>query len=151
AHRRLEDYTADLERLVTDRTSELAEIERRRDDLVDLTVHDIKNSLCIVDSALDMISQDPLEAASMLPLLRRATARLGNLVCTLLEVNRLENGSMPLRMKDVPWATLCEAVLAEAGLMAQAKSIALNRSGESHSIVRCDPGLIERVLLNLLD
>src|SRR5262245_2785796 len=151
ANRRLEEYATELERLLAERTAELAESERRRDDLVDLTVHDIKNSLCIIDSALDMIGRDPLEAAGVLPLLRRATARIGNLVCTLLEVNRLESGTMPLRVTDVPWATLCEAVLAEAGLMAQAKSIALNRSGETHTIVRCDPNLLERILLNLLD
>jgi signal transduction histidine kinase len=151
ANRRLEEHCAHLEQLVSARTAELAETERRRDDLVDLTVHDIKNSLCIVDSALDMVAQDPLEAGSMLPLLRRATARIGNLVCTLLEVNRLESGSIPLRVRETPWSTLCEAVLAEAGLMAQAKSIAFNRSGESHATVRCDPNLVERVLLNLLD
>jgi signal transduction histidine kinase len=150
-NRRLEEYATELERLLAERTAELAESERRRDDLVDLTVHDIKNSLCIIDSALDMIGRDPLEAAGVLPLLRRATVRIGNLVCTLLEVNRLESGAMPLRATDVPWATLCEAVLAEAGLMAQAKSIALHRSGETHSIVRCDPNLLERILLNLLD
>lgn len=151
ANRRLEEYASELEHLLAERTAELAESERRRDDLVDLTVHDIKNSLCIIDSALDMIGRDPLEAAAMLPLLRRATVRIGNLVCTLLEVNRLESGTMPLRVTDVPWSTLCEAVLAEAGLMAQAKSIALNRSGDPHSIVRCDPNLLERILLNLLD
>jgi signal transduction histidine kinase len=150
-YRRLQDYSTELERLVSERTAELGESERRRDDLVDLTVHDIKNSLCIVDSALDMIGQDPLGAASMLPLLRRATARIANLVCTLLEVNRLESGTMPLRAKDVPWSTLCESVLAEAGLMAQAKGIAINRTGEGHSIVHCDPHLLDRVLLNLLD
>jgi K+-sensing histidine kinase KdpD len=114
-------------------------------------VHDIKNSLCVVESALDMIDQDPVGAAAMTPLLRRATLRIGNLVCTLLDVNRLENGSMPLRVQEVPWSTLCEPVLAEAGLMAQAKSMAINRSGESHSLVCCDPHLVERILLNLLD
>jgi signal transduction histidine kinase len=151
ANRRLEEYVTEIERLLAERTAELAESEHRRDDLVDLTVHDIKNSLCIVDSALDMIDQDPLGAGSMLPLLRRATMRIGNLVGTLLEVNRLESGTMVLRVTDVPWATLCEAVLAEAGLMAQAKAIALNRTGEPHSIVRCDANLLERILLNLLD
>jgi len=151
AHRRLREYTVDLERVVSQRSAELREMERRRDDLVDLTVHDIKNSLCVVESALDLVEKDPLEAVSVLPLLRRATVRIGNLVCTLLDVNRLENGSMPLRVQDIPWSTLCEPVLAEAGLMAQAKSIALNRSGESHTIVRCDPHLVERILLNLLD
>jgi signal transduction histidine kinase len=151
AHRRLEEHSASLERLVSERTAELREIARQRDDLVDLTVHDIKNSLCVVESALEMIDQDPKEAVSVLPLLRRATQRIGNLICTLLDVNRLENGSMPLRVQDVSWSSLCEPVLAETGLMALARSIAINRSGESHSSVRCDPLLVERILLNLLD
>jgi signal transduction histidine kinase len=151
AHTRLLEYTLDLERVVSERTTELRTIDQRRDDLVDLTVHDIKNSLCVVESAIEMMDQDPVGASSMVPLLRRATLRIGNLVCTLLDVNRLENGSMPLKAQELPWATLCEPVLAEAGLMAQAKSMAINRSGESHALVRCDPNLVERILLNLLD
>jgi signal transduction histidine kinase len=151
AHNKLQEYTAELERVVGRRTTEMREIERRRDDLVDLTVHDIKNSLCVVESALDMVDLDPLDAVTVLPLIRRATVRIGNLVCTLLDVNRLENGSMPLRVQDIPWSSLCEPVLAEAGLMAQAKSIPINRTGENHALVRCDPHLVERILLNLLD
>src|SRR5262249_36983822 len=77
--------------------------------------------------------------------------RIANLVCTLLEVNRLESGSMPLRPKDVPWATLCESVLAEAGLMAQGKSIAINRTGGDHSIGRCGPHPPDRVRTTPLD
>jgi signal transduction histidine kinase len=151
AHVKLQEYTSELERVVSRRTVEMREIEQRRDDLVDLTVHDIKNSLCVVESALDMVDQDPLDAVTVLPLIRRATVRIGNLVCTLLDVNRLENGSMPLRLQEIPWSALCEPVLAEAGLMAQAKSIPINRSGENHALVRCDPHLVERILLNLLD
>ena len=150
-HHHLQSYAAELERLIGERTADLRESERRRDDLVDLTVHDIKNTICVVESALDMMGLDPVGAASYVPLIRRAAQRIGHLVCTLLDVNRLDSGAMPLRVQDVPWASLCEPVLAETGLMAQAKSIALNRTGESHTIVRCDPALIERVLLNLLD
>ena len=151
AHRHLQSYAAELERLIGERTAELRDSEHRRDDLVDLTVHDIKNSVCVVESALDMIAQDPVGAASFVPLLRRASQRIGHLVCTLLDVNRLESGAMPLRARNVPWSSLCEPVLAEAGLLAQAKSVVLNRSGESQTIVHCDPALVERVLLNLLD
>jgi len=31
------------------------------------------------------------------------------------------------------------------------KGVALNRSGESQAVLRCDPNLVERILLNLLD
>jgi len=151
AHRQLQEYTLDLERVVSERTAELRDSELRRDDLVDLTVHDIKNSLTVIDSALEMMGMEPAEVAITLPLLRRATARIGNLVCTLLDVNRLESGAMPLKVVDIPWSTLCEPVLAETGLLGQVKQLIFNRSGESHAILRCDPNLVERVLLNLLD
>lgn len=151
AHRRLQEYANNLERIVGERTAELRDMERRRDDLVDLTVHDIKNSLCVVDSAIQMMDEDEPGVAAMLPLLRRATHRIANLVATLLDVNRLENGSMPLRLKSVPWSVVCESIVEETGLIAQAKSVTVARTGENLALVRCDPQLIERVLLNLLD
>jgi signal transduction histidine kinase len=151
AHRRLQDYASNLEKIVGERTAELRDMERRRDDLVDLTVHDIKNSLCVVDSAIQMMDEDEPGVAAMLPLLRRATHRIGNLVATLLDVNRLENGSMPLRLQSVPWSVVCESIVAETGLIAHAKSVTVERTGETIALVRCDPQLIERVLLNLLD
>jgi signal transduction histidine kinase len=151
SHRGLEEYAVSLERVVWERTAELREIERRRDDLVDLTVHDIKNSICVIDSALEMMEAEPADAAMTAPLLRRATARIAHLVGTLLDLSRLESGAMPLRITDTPWATLCEPVLAETGLIAQSKSLAFNRTGDSYGLVRCDAQLIERVLLNLLD
>jgi CBS domain-containing protein len=43
SHLWLEEYAANLERLVAERTAQLQESEQRRSDLVDLTVHDIKN------------------------------------------------------------------------------------------------------------
>jgi signal transduction histidine kinase len=151
AHRQLQDYTVELERVVAERTVELRASEQGRDDLVDLTVHDIKNSLTVIDSAVEMMMLEPIEAVMTLPLLRRATSRIGHLVCALLDVNRLESGAMPLKVTDVPWSTVCEPVMAETGLLGQVKGLVFNRSGESHAIVRCDPTLIERVLLNLLD
>jgi signal transduction histidine kinase len=151
AHRRLEDYASNLERLVTERTAELREIELRRDDLVDLTVHDIKNSVCVVDSALQLLDESTPGFSTMAPLLRRATQRIRNLVCTLLDVNRLENGSMPLRVQDIPWGLLCEPLMAEAAVLARAKGVRIERSGDNLTIVRCDPFLVERLLLNLLD
>jgi len=149
--RRLAAYAADLERLVSERTAELRDLERRRDDLVDLTVHDIKNSVSVVDSVLRMMDDELTEPAVVMPLLRRATVRISMLVCTLLDVNRLENGSMALRVQEVPWTTLCDPLLSELDLVARNRSITFDRTGERHVIVRCDPTLVERILLNLLD
>ena len=121
------------------------------DDLFDLAAHDIKNALNVVNSALDMIAEDPAEMTDMLPLLRRSSGRIGRLVATLVEVNRLVGGTMPVRIGSEPWLGLCEKALAEVALVAQAKEITFELRSDQALIVRCDPPLLERVLTNLLD
>ena len=151
SHEQLLEYAAHLERLVSKRTGELQTVEQRRDDLVDLTAHDIKNSLCVIDSALEMVGEDGQPVAPFLPILQRASDRIGNLVCLLLDVNRLEAGAMPLRVQEAPWATISDPVIAEAGVLATLRGVRILRRGETRLIVRCDPQLVERVLLNLID
>jgi signal transduction histidine kinase len=151
SHLWLEEYAANLERLVSERTAQLQESEQRRGDLVDLTVHDIKNWIHAADASLEFVAEDPSEAVNLLPLLRHSTKRIGNLVHTLLDIHRLESGWMPVRFREVPWASLCAPIVAEAAIMARTKSLSLPQSGHPQAIVRCDPGLVERIMLNLLD
>lgn len=151
SHRRLEEYAADLERLVTERTDDLRASEQRRNDLVDLTVHDMKNWIQAAEGSLDIAAEDPAEGARLLPLLRHTTGRIRNLVHSLLDVNRLESGWVPVRFADVPWHTLCNPLLTETSVLARSKGLAIAGSGDAHVVVRCDPDLIERVLLNLFD
>jgi signal transduction histidine kinase len=151
AHTRLQEYAHDLERLVAERTAELRESERQRNDLVELTVHDIKNWLQAATSAVEVLVEQPAEASKLLSPLRHVTRGIRNLVATLLDVNRLESGGMPLRLTEVPWSALCEPMIEEATVLARAKSLTITADGELQVIVHCDPNLIERVLLNLLD
>src|SRR5262249_12208088 len=147
AHRRLAAYAVDLERVVSARTAELRELERRRDDLVDLAVHDVTNALRDVESVLGAMEHDSEGAIAVLPLVRRMSLRIGNLVGPLRDVPRLENASLPLRVQTVSWSALSEPVLAEMGPMAQARGVALERSGDDRAVLRCDRSLIERVVL----
>jgi len=151
AHRRLAAYAVDLERVVSARTAELRELERRRDDLVDLAVHDVTNALRDVESVLGAMEHESGGPVAVLPLVRRMSSRIGNLVGTLRDVTRLENASLPLSVQTVSWSALSEPVLAEMGPMAQAKGVALERSGDDRTVLRCDRSLIERVVLNLVD
>jgi signal transduction histidine kinase len=122
-----------------------------RDELFDLAAHDIKNALNVVNSALDLMAEDPAEVADMLPLLRRSSGRIGRLVATLVEVNRLVGGTMPVQLEATPWGALCDAAVAEVALIAQAKGITIDRRGDDALRVRCDQALLGRVLTNLLD
>ena len=121
------------------------------DDLFEIAAHDIKNALNVVNSALDMIAEDPAEMNEMLPLLRRSSGRIGRLVATLVEVNRLVGGTMPVQLTDEPWSQLCEKAMAEVAIVGQAKEITVDLRGDRALVVRCDRPLLERVLTSLLD
>lgn len=124
---------------------------RPTDDLFDLAAHDIKNALNVVNSALDMIAEDPAELTDLLPLLRRSSGRIGRLVATLVEVNRLVGGTTPVRISSEPWGKLCERAIAEMAPVAQSKELTYELRSEPALIVRCDRPLLERTLSNLLD
>jgi signal transduction histidine kinase len=151
ADARLREYARELERIVGERTAQLQESEQRRNDLVDLTVHDIKNWVHAAASALEVLELDSESVPAMIPIIRHSTRSITMLVTTLLDVNRLEGGWMPLRLNDVPWSSVCAPLIEDASAMAHAKRLTIVASGEMQVIVRCDQQLVERVLLNLLD
>jgi len=151
ADARMREYARDLERIVGERTAQLQDSERRRNDLVDLTVHDIKNWTHAASSALEVLELDPDSVSAMIPIIRHSTRSITMLVTSLLDVNRLEGGWMPLRLNDVPWSSICAPLIEDASAMAHAKDLKVAASGEMQVIVRCDQQLVERVLLNLLD
>lgn len=151
AHARLVEYARDLERIVGERTAQLHASERQRNDLVDLTVHDIKNWVHAASSAVEVLELNAAELPAMIPIIRHSTRSITTLVTTLLDVNRLEGGWMPLRLNDVPWSAVCAPLIEDASAMAHAKELAIVASGDTQVIVRCDQQLVERVLLNLLD
>ena len=123
----------------------------RTDDLFELAEHDIKNALNVINSALDMLADDPAEMADMLPLVRRSSGRIGRLVATLVEMNRLVRGTMPVRIADVPWARLCDNAMEEVAPIAEARALTIDVRGDRALVVRGDRALLQRVLTNLLD
>jgi len=151
AHVRLQEYARDLERIVLERTGQLRESERQRNDLVDLTVHDIKNWTHATSSAVEVLEIDSQQLDGMLSIIRHSTRSITTLVSTLLDVNRLEGGWMPLRLSDVPWSSVCGPVVENLSAMARTKDLDIVASGDMQLIVRCDQQLVERILLNLLD
>jgi signal transduction histidine kinase len=148
---RLEEYAAGLERLVAERTAALVASTEQRTVLVDLTVHDIKNWLNAVNASLELVAEDPTEVEEILPLVRQSVSRITNLVRTLLDINRFEIGAMPARFREIPWSELSGLVTAEVGVMARMKAITLVQTGEARLRACCDPELVERIMLNLLD
>jgi two-component system sensor histidine kinase/response regulator len=130
----------------------LRELERLREDLTHMIIHDLRSPLAVVELNLELVksllvSQDgeilePLDDAVS------HARRLAEMISQLLDVGRLENGRMPLGFADCDLVDLVQAVKKSVAGLGGGRPVNLVQSGAT--IIRIDADLIGRVLGNLV-
>lgn len=122
-----------------------------RDDLTSTMVHDLRNPLTVIQSALELLEVDDESRPQVLPIMRQGLQRMLNLVTSILDVNRLESGQMPLEREPALLPNLVEEALAVQKVLADEKAVDLyhDLNGELPP-VNIDTELIGRVLQNLI-
>ncbi|MFQ6097208.1 MAG: sensor histidine kinase, partial [Armatimonadota bacterium] len=138
----------------TIRAARVFELEKLRDDMMDMIVHDLRTPLTGVMSSLQTIEASQYDAEivnEFVPAALESSRMLLELVNTLLDVSKLETGQItldigPLRFEDI----VREAV-------AQVKPLADDRSHELHlaldrecPVIQADEDMLRRTLVNLL-
>jgi signal transduction histidine kinase len=131
-------------------------VERLREDMTHTMVHDLRNPLGSIYSALDMVTggvmgdvpPDQLEA---LKIAQHSAHRMLELVQAILDVSRLESGRMPLEPRAFSLAKLVSESLQAQAALAADKGIRL----ESNVPIElpqawADANMIARVLQNLI-
>ncbi|MFD9700964.1 SpoIIE family protein phosphatase [Lentzea sp. NPDC059081] len=137
------------------RAEELAELDRAKTAFFSNISHEFRTPLTLIMGPVgdlrDRLAQDDPQAAQELEVIHRNGQRLGKLVNTLLDFSRLEAGRMQANYQPVELAT----VTAE---LASVFRSAVEKAGLRFDIdcpplpepVYVDPGLWEKVVLNLL-
>jgi PAS domain S-box-containing protein len=138
--------------------TELAELERMRDDLMHMIVHDLQNPLSNIVGSLQMMEQALREqdgAPPMMDVLRvamRSSSRLKRLISSLLDLRQLEEGKADL-----------DRILVSPGLLAREAiefvQPIMNKKQQRLSVdippdlpqISVDRDMLTRVLTNLLD
>jgi two-component system sensor histidine kinase/response regulator len=135
------------------RYEELQRLQSLRDGLVHMIVHDLRSPLTSVMGYLDLLrtDQDLTENDRALFVVDAAAgaAQMAEMITSLLDVNRLEAGEMPVDRQSVD---LCE-IAAEAARLLGGLTIGrtvVQAAPEGPIAVSCDPALIRRVIGNLL-
>lgn len=145
-----------LDRLVQRRTLELAREQRRRIDLTQMIVHDLKSPLTVIRSGISMLVKGHLgdvtpRQRQLLNRTEEANQRLLQLIDNVLDVERMEAGMLPLRWQEfqcTPW--LREGLVAWEPV-AEAQGKQLKQSIPPNlPTVRGDKELLLRVVNNLL-
>lgn len=132
----------------------LTSLEKLRDNLVHMVVHDMRSPLAVLaghlqllrDSVLARLNEDELED---LTAAERATEVLGRMANELLDVSRLEERKLPLRLEEHDLAALAVAAVNGLGSLARERAIEVEIPAAATTL--CDASLIHRVLENLLN
>jgi two-component system, sensor histidine kinase and response regulator len=130
---------------------ELRDLERLRDNLVHMVAHDMRNLLMVIDGALQCIGggQNPKDMDEQVRWGRDAYREMVNMVESLLDVSRLEEGKMSLRMSKCDLRNVIQKAMDHFDPLLH--DVKLSRNLPQKPLVAwCDPALIGRVVTNLV-
>ncbi|VAW41552.1 hypothetical protein MNBD_CHLOROFLEXI01-2133 [hydrothermal vent metagenome] len=150
------ELSAEVEELQSENEA-LRDLEQRRQELSELVVHDLRNPLGNLFSALNMLElvlpEDVLEAnRELLEIARLSHIRMQNLVDSLLDIAQIEAGRQLGERKSTHLAPLLEEVrqLNAFALVKREMELVLNLPDDLPA-VWADSDQIRRVLTNLVD
>ena len=133
------------------RTRELAAEDRARAALVAAVGHDLRTPLASVKAAVSSLRQqdvvwDPDAQAGLLATIEESADRLSSLVTNLLDMTRLRAASVTARLTPVA----LDEVVARALLIEHHRTVQVDVADDL-PLVLADPGLLERVVANLVE
>ncbi len=126
----------------------LTQLEKLRDDLVHMIVHDMRSPLTALILNLSFVANEiqgePQQVANDCVGVAEQLADMAN---ALLDVSRLETGNMPLSLAECDLLAVARTAAQRVGGRSKERTIAIDPGS---ALVRCDEGLVRRVLENLL-
>jgi signal transduction histidine kinase len=123
-------------------------------ELIQMTIHDLRNPLSALDGCLTMIedSERPLPTKELLQVMRRSLQGMQELVDTILDVNQLENGKLSLHIMPFSLPQVVEEVLETQTVLIKQHELTLHTEFPADlPLAWGDPLLLRRVVQNLCD
>ncbi|MCM2576083.1 HAMP domain-containing sensor histidine kinase [Streptomyces meridianus] len=159
------DELGDLAATFNHMASDLEAVDRHRKELVANVSHELRTPIAglraVLENVVDGFSEaDPETMRTAL----RQTERLGRLVETLLDLSRIDNGVVPLKVRRFEVWPYLSGVLKETNMAAAARSHLTGRTGHTRTDVhlhldvsppeltaRADVERLHQVVANLVD
>jgi len=128
-------------------------LERLREDLGQMVVHDMRSPLSALVALLGLIQTDPTctlseDTAKDLQFALQAATNVNGLANDLLDVSRLEEAKLPLDRQSNDIVQICRDVLVRVAPLDRTRALELDAADVVS--VRCDRALVQRVLENLV-
>ena len=131
----------------------LQDLERLRDNLTHMIVHDLRSPLQGISASYEIALGHPESLSptqlKFLTMGQNACAGLIEMVSTLLDVSRMEAGQMPVNAAPCDILEIAQVTAVSLLTLAEEKNLSLRVSG-APATVKADRELIRRVLVNLM-
>ncbi len=148
-HLTLRRLQLDLQR----RYEELRQLEELRDNLTHMIVHDLRSPLTGIKGYLDLLKLTATglseEERGYIDQALGGVSRLVEMISSLLDVNRLESGEMPLDKREADLAALADEAIASLGGLTVDRRL-VREYPDAPVRTTCDRALTRRVVANLL-
>ncbi|MEA2441045.1 MAG: two-component system, OmpR family, sensor histidine kinase KdpD [Thermoleophilaceae bacterium] len=132
---------------------DLAAMDRQRTALLAAVGHDLRTPLAGIKAAVGTLRQtdvdwSPRDRDDLLATIEESADRLDGIVANLLDASRLQAGAFSVQARPVALDEVVGAALLAVAGAAEHVSVDVP---EDLPLVRADPGLLERVFVNLID
>jgi len=155
----MEDLARDFNAMAA-RLEELGHVERAlaleklKDDLIHMIVHDLRTPLTSVLSGLQTVQHanfDPDTTRELVPNAISASHTLLMMINDLLDINRMENGVLTLGVEEVDVGAVCHEAADMVALLAGEKGLRLVcEVSDGIAPIRGDREMVLRIATNLL-
>ena len=146
------DEVGELARAFNSMAAQLADVDRQRRELVANVSHELRTPIGALQALLENLADgvEPPDRATLRVALAQ-TERLGRLVAQLLDLSRMESGTLPLHPVRFRVRPLLEQALRECAL-GDADGVRLKVCVQPGDLaVEADPERVHQVVANLLD
>lgn len=150
-----DDELGDLARALDEMQTQLADLDSARKQFIATASHELRTPVFSLGGYVELLEDEDLDDETrdrFLAQIRDQVARLGRLTTDLLDLSRLEAGSLELRREEVDVRDVIEMVSAEFGpALARRESHMELRVPPEPVRVVCDPERVAQVLRILID
>ncbi len=148
--RELKQREGELRALVEERTRDLRETLRLKDEMVSIVAHDFRSPLTLIQGyceRLESRADDP-ETRREIAIIKDRAKHLASLAANTLTMSRIEAGGLPLEPRDFRIADLLRT-LVDTRSTGSPCTLSLDARGDD-VVVHADPERIHEVLDNLV-
>lgn len=156
--REVEERTREVESMnqqLTQANEELKELDKLKSRFFANISHELRTPLYLIISPLEeimggQVKENDLQYRDYLQTIKKNSTQLLKLINDLLDLSRLEESRMRLRISEIDLAELISRIIDIAQPMAQRKSIELTFCCKAPITIEADSDKLDRVLVNLL-